>query len=223
MKYDDYINEDEYVQDDIMDEQLEPCGECDELGEGAPHMKKRRTIEVEEVLGIGSAETIAEVCIPLCPPAFEILDQLVTKDIVFDVLVASNGKVFVNGRVVKDIPYKTKVRTCQPDCKKITRATFGDIRHVTVEVPFALCIDVPEAKKGNKVVVLDSEVNSVEIPNPKACLPGACFARCQGSGIKQDKCFRKPILSITEKDCIFVKVKVVKDVMITVPGIEPRL
>jgi hypothetical protein len=154
----------------------------------------------------------------LCPPAFEILDQLVTKRVEFDALVASKGKVFINGRVIKDIPYKTRVRTTRPSCQRVERAVYGDIRHVTVEVPFALCIDIPQSFKGAKVVVLNFDVNSVEIPYNTRCVPNACVSKCQNPVLRMDPCQRRLICSITEKDCISVTVKVVRDVMITVPA-----
>lgn len=222
MKYNDYDKFDEYNEyDDYMDENqclddqgLEPCEEYDGYKDCK---KKKRMIEVEEVLGIGSAETIVEICVPLRPPAFEVVKELITKEVEFDALVASKGKVFINGRVVKDIPYKTRVRTCAPSCQNVSKATYGDLRHVTVEVPFALCIDVPEAHKGDKVVVLDYDVNSVEIPNHTNCIPNSCVAKCEPLYLKKDTCSRKLFCSLTEKDCIFVKVKVVKDAIIWVP------
>lgn len=211
MKYDDYMN-DEYMNDG---DELEACEECEEPEE--KFTKKTKMIEVEEVLGIGSSETVVEVCIPLCPPAFEILHELISKNVEFDALVASKGKVFINGRIVKDIPYKTRVKTCLPGCERISKLTFGNIKHVTAEVPFALCIDVPESFKGAKVVVLETDVNSVEIPNFVNCLPNRCEPKCEPLALRLDNCHRKLICSITEKDCIFVKVKVVKDSIMTIP------
>jgi len=213
MKYDDYSNEkyidDEELDQDSMESYDEECGDH--------KRKKGKLIEVDEVLGIGSAETTVEICIPLRPPAFEVIEQLITKEVIFDALVASKGKVFINGRLIKDIPYKTKVRGCVPGCSTVSRLTFGDIRHATAEIPFALCIDIPEAYKGAKVVVLDYDVNSIEIPNHTNCLPGKCIPKCEPIALRYDNCYRKPFCSLTEKDCIFVKVKVVKDCIIQVP------
>lgn len=192
MNYDDFMGNQDVNSNFCDDCEPEPdFEECEDV------KKHKKRIEVEEVLGIGCAETNVEVCIPLCPPAFEVLDDLIRKKIVFDALVASNGKVFVNGRVIKNVPFKTKAKTLATSCRTISKITFGDIRHVTVEIPFSLCIDVPESFKGAKVVVLESDVDSVEIPN-----------------FISDRC--RIIKSITEKDCIFVKVKVVKDNIICV-------
>lgn len=165
------------------------------------HKKVSKKIEVEEVLGTGEAETNFEVCIPVVPPAFEILENLEKKTIEFDNLIATDGKVFINARLIKNIPFKTKIKTLIPTCKEVSKIVFGDIRHVTVEIPFSLCIDIPKAFKGAKVVVLNTEIDSVDIPN---------FISCKSKIIK----------SITEKDCVRVKVKVVKDKVICVPANE---
>jgi len=219
MKYDDYDMKDKYMDEEYFDEEYNEEEEfegCEDEFE-KDFKRKKKLIEVEEVVGTGSAETVVEICVPLRPPAFEVMTDLVTKEVIFDALVASKGKVFVNGRVIKDIPYKTKSKKVVPGCPAASKLVYGDIRHVTAEVPFALCIDVPEACKGMKVVVLDCEVNSVEIPNHKDCLPGKCVAKCEPAFKKFDNCSRKLFCSLTEKDCIFVKVKVVKDVIVAVP------
>lgn len=157
-----------------------------------------RTIEVPEVLGVGEGETLVEVCIPVIPPGFSILFNLIEKRLVFDALVATDNKVFINGRLIKKIPFEVCDRSVTPVTGNISRLTLSNIRSITVEVPFALCIKVPGAVRGAEVVVLDYKVDSVELPN----------LRCPNL-----PCIR----GIVEKDCIAVKVKVVEDVIITVP------
>jgi hypothetical protein len=214
MKYDDYMTNDESMEEmDFQECEVDsPEFNCTPGG-AEPIRARRRMIEVEEVLGMGSAETTVEVCIPLCPPAFEVLSDLVEKKIEFDALIAGKGKVFINGRLIKDVPYKTRVRTCLPgfETKQISKLTFGNIKHVTIEIPFALCIEVPEAVKGTKVVVLETDINSVEIPNLVNCRQAGCAPVVP----THVGCVERLIRSITEKDCIFVKVKVVKDTIIT--------
>lgn len=183
-----------------------PDGEFDKIDtekyeECCKHKKGPKKIEVEEVIGTGEAETNFEVCIPVVPPAFEILENLEKKTIEFDTLVAVDGKVFVNARLIKDIPFKTKIKTVTPVCKDISKIVYGDIRHVTVEIPFSLCINIPKAFKGAKVVVLDTKIDSVDIPK---------FLSCKSKMIK----------AIIEKDCVSVKVKVVKDKIVCVPANE---
>lgn len=218
MNYEDYPMYNEYI-DDANTEKLEPC---ESTYDEEDYKHKKRMIEVEEVLGTGSAETTVEVCIPLCPPAFEILDNLVTKVVEFDAIVATKGKVFINGRVIKDIPYKTKERSCYPSCNRIEKITYGNIKHATAEIPFALCIDVPQAFKGAKVVVLNYDVTSVEIPYHTPCAPKACVSKCEPLPMKLDTCQRKLFRSITEKDCISVTVKVVKESIMNVPNMDEK-
>jgi hypothetical protein len=231
-KYDEYMKKDGYYEDeysnyidDCKDDYKDDYDEYpkdgykddykDEYMEDYKY--KPKMVEVDRVLGIGQAETFTEVCIPLCPPAFEVMEDLIGRKIVFDALVAGKDKVFVNGRLIKDIPYKTKNVVKYPGCNKISKLTLGDVKHATAEIGFALCIDVPGSVKGAKVVVLKSDVNSVEIPNHRRCLPDKCVAQCEPAFIKKDECITRPILSITEKDCIFIKVKAVKPEIITLP------
>jgi hypothetical protein len=183
----------------------------DMTDDGYDHMKKQ-LIEVEKVVGMGSAETFLEVCVPLCPPAIEVPEGLIDKKIVIDTAIASHGKVFINGRIIKNIPYKTRCETIHPPCGKISSLTFGNLKHATFTAPFALCINVPHAKKGDKVVVLEKKVTSVEIPNFVRC------GVCEPSYLRKDTCTTRLIKSVTEKDCIFIKVKVVEPMMMHVPG-----
>jgi hypothetical protein len=152
--------------------------------------------EIDRVLGVGSGNTIAEICIPLCPPAVEVFSCLATEKVVFDVLTAKGGKVFINGRLFKSIPYRTKCNTWHPSHDCCDGSFDRDTKCALAEVPFMLCINVPEVPDGGKVVVLDYDVDMVNIPN-YGC---GCLIR-----------------SITEKDCISVKVKVVKPEIITIP------
>lgn len=236
---DEYMGEDDYQYDDIdpkyeYNEKGHECSdECppkysseyspEYSSEYSPEydeecsMKHKKMIEVEEVIGVGHGETVTEVCIPLCPPAFEVLDKLIEKKVVFDAIVAGKDKVFVNGRIIKDIPYKTKCESVPSGCENISKLTFGNVRHVTAEIPFVLCINVPGSVKGAKAVVLKYDVDSIEIQNHLGCIPNSCIAKCEPFALKHDTCQKRLFKSITEKDCIFVKVKVVKPVIIKVP------
>lgn len=159
----------------------------------------QRTIEVPEVLGVGEGNTLVEVCIPIIPAGFTILFSLIERSVVFDALVAANGKVFINGRLIKKIPFETCDRSVTPTTGQISRITLSNVRSVTIEVPFALCISLPQSVRGARVVVLNTNIDSVELPNLR-CPELAC------------------IRSITEKDCITVRVKVERDTIMNVPG-----
>lgn len=158
-----------------------------------------RTIEVPEVLGVAEGSTCIEVCIPVLPPGFAILEDLVQRTLVFDALVASNNRVFINGRLIKRIPFETLDQTATPATGSISRITLSNVRSITVEVPFFICLELQGAVAGTTVVVLSSTVNGVDLPN----------LRCPNL---------PQIRSIVEKDFIAVRVKVVRDTMITVPN-----
>jgi hypothetical protein len=159
-----------------------------------------RTIEVPEVLGINEGNTFVELCIPIIPPGFSILFNSIERHVVFDALVAADNKVFINGRLIKKIPFETCDRSVTPVSGNITRITVSNVRAVTVEAVFSLCIPVKGSVRGGRVVVLNTKIDSVDLPN----------LRCP-----ELSCIR----SVTEKDCITVRVKVERDTMITVPTV----
>jgi hypothetical protein len=187
----DYIEYDDGLDDDDEDE-YEFVDECP----CAPGKKPKKMFEVDEVLGSGHSESYVEICIPLCPPAVQVFDCLAREEIKFDALIAKKDKVFINGRLLKCIPYCAKKKFVHPsDCCSghINKNTGNAI----AEVPFMMCISVPGAIEGGRVVVLDYDITAVNIPNRNCgCL----------------------IKSITEKDCISVKVKVVKPVIVPLPN-----
>lgn len=178
--------------DDFYDE-YEDYGE--EYG-GGSKKRKRRIYEVDKVLGIGSGNTIIEVCIPLCPPAVEVYSCLAAENVIFDAVIAKKGTVFINGRLLKNIPYRTRFST-HPSYNCCTGAVSGSTKCAVAEVPFVICANVPGAVEGRKAVVIDYDVNAVNIPN-------------YGCG-----CLIK---SITEKDCISVRVKVIKPEIVHIPS-----
>jgi hypothetical protein len=60
MKFDDYMNDSGYMADDGG--QLDQCEDCTD-GYEATAERKPKMIEVEEVLGTGTSETISEICV----------------------------------------------------------------------------------------------------------------------------------------------------------------
>lgn len=143
------------------------------------------------VLGEGEGSVCFEAIIPLIPLAFEVLTNQIERTIVFDVLAASDGRVFINGRLIKNIPFKTRNAAIVPRLSNISRIIIGDIRHITVEIPFSLVIGVSGSVRGASVAVLNSSVDSVEILNRVRTRAGLL------------------IRSITEKDNISVRVRVI--------------
>lgn len=157
-----------------------------------------RRIEVPEVLGIGQGNTFVEVCIPVIPPGLNILFDLIQKQVFFDAVVPANGKVFINGRLLKIIPFTVCNPNATPQALNTNGVVVTNIVAVTAQVPFSLCIPVKGAERGMRAVVLSFRVDEVDLPN----------LRCP-----DQQCIR----SIVEKDCIEVEVKVERDTIISVP------
>lgn len=144
-----------------------------------------------QVLGEGEGRVNFEVKIPLIPLAFEVLTNQIDRTVVFDVLIASEGRVFVNGRLIKNIPFKTRDAAVIPRCSNISRLIIGDIRHITAVIPFSMVIDVNGSVRGANVVVVNSSVDSAEILNT--------VRTCKGQLVR----------SITEKDLVTACVRVI--------------
>lgn len=205
--------EDEYIMDEEEDEEAsEDIEENDFDYEYTDEYNNnyKKEVDIQEIIGTGAAETTIETRIPLIPPAIEISESLIKKEVIFDVLISAKNKVFVKGRLIKDIPYKTKVEALRPGSQKISKLTFGSAKHVTAEIPFTLCIDVKGSVKGGRVVILKSNVDSEEISKPLGTVPHDCISVGKTSVLKPNSCNKRLFRSFTEKECIFVKVKVIK-------------
>ncbi len=110
-------------------------------------------IQVPVVVNQNSAQVLVVTEIPLTPPAFKI-DEI-HKLIEIDDCAAACDKVIINGRLIKNITYKTlKERDCHHDLKRVC----GDVRHCTVEIPFHLFVDVVGAEDGDDCEVIDAIV-----------------------------------------------------------------
>jgi len=202
-----------YDENDLMEYDKEFEDFCEECGvqykqnddkdeysdEDFGHMSKK--FEVDRVRGIGWGKANLEVRIPIVPAGFEILEDLIDRKVVVDKAIAKKGQVFLNGFILKNIPFKTSKRSFKCPTNEISELHFGDIKHVTVKIPFNMCIDVKGAFSGADVKVLEKKVESVEI------------AHC----VKCKHCKKRHIRWITEKDCVFVKVKVTKDEIVEIP------
>lgn len=82
---------------------------------------------------------------PCLPTTFPAIDDC----------AAACDKVIINGRLVKNITFKTlKERDCHHDLKRVC----GDVRHCTVEIPFHLFVDVKGAQEGDDCEVIDAIV-----------------------------------------------------------------
>jgi hypothetical protein len=110
-------------------------------------------IQVPVIVNSNTAQVLVVTEIPLTPPAFKI-DEI-QKLIEIDECVAVCDKVIVNGRLIKNITFKTaKERDCHHDLHRVC----GDVRHCTVEIPFHLFIDVKGAKPGDTCEIEDAVI-----------------------------------------------------------------
>jgi hypothetical protein len=113
----------------------------------------KHIIEVPVVVGVNTAQILVVAEIPLTPPAFKINE--IHKLVEIDECVSVCDKVIINGRLVKNITFKT---LGERDSKSHLKRICGDLRHCTVEIPFHLFIDVKGAREGDLCVVEDAIV-----------------------------------------------------------------
>jgi hypothetical protein len=113
----------------------------------------KHVIQVPVVVNSNTAQVLVVTEIPLTPPAFRI-DQI-QKLIEIDDCAAVCDKVIINGRLIKNITFKTlKERDCHGDLNRVC----GDVRHCTVEIPFHLFVEVEGARDGDMCEVEDAIV-----------------------------------------------------------------
>lgn len=110
-------------------------------------------IQTPVVVNANTAQVLVVSEIPLTPPAFKIdhIDKLIE----VDDCVAACDKVIINGRLIKNITYKTAKEW---DHKGGLNRVCGDVRHCTVEIPFHLFIDVPGSRDGDDCEIEDAIV-----------------------------------------------------------------
>lgn len=110
-------------------------------------------IQTPVVVNANTAQVLVVTEIPLTPPAFKI-DEI-HKLIEIDDCAAVCDKVIINGRLIKNITFKTAKEW---DHKHGLNRVCGDVRHCTVEIPFHLFIDVPGSRDGDICEVEDAIV-----------------------------------------------------------------
>lgn len=110
-------------------------------------------IQTPVVVSTNTAQVLVVSEIPLTPPAFKI-DEI-HKLIEIDDCAAVCDKVIINGRLIKNITYKTAKEW---DRKGGLNRVCGDVRHCTVEIPFHLFIDVPGSRDGDDCEIEDAIV-----------------------------------------------------------------
>ena len=167
--------------------------------------KNRMCVKVPEVIGKNYCQVLLETEIPFAPgyPAMEIKDILKeVKELIFSVCT---DKVLVNGILHKNINYKTYENACKIKCNcDDIDVIYGNLKHVSVNLPFSSYIDIPGARQGDSVEV---EFAGVEDCCELDMLKDPYFVKgCETPVYKKLK----------EKVIVKVEVKVLRPVQITV-------
>lgn len=110
-------------------------------------------IKVPQVIGRSDCKVLVVTDIPLDPPAFEVKD--IDKEVIIDQCHVDTDCVIINGRLRKNINYKTK-----KDCDWIDgiERVCGDVRHCTVFIPFDCFIEIEGAREDDECQVEEKEV-----------------------------------------------------------------
>lgn len=168
-------------------------------------LKEKKCVKVPEVIGRNHCNVLLEQDIPFAPgyPAFEIKD--ITKVVTDLVLQVCKDKVLINGKLQKNINYKT-LECCSKfncNCTDIN-VSYGDVRHVHVAIPFNAYIEVPGARIGDSVEI---EYAGVEDDCELDILMDPCYVKgCEAPVYKK----------VREKVIVKIDVKVLRPTQITV-------
>lgn len=138
------------------------------------HDKKAKCIKVPEVVGRNSCQVLLECTVPFpCQyPAVEIKD--VMKNVKDLFIKVCKNKVLINGILHKNINYKTFEDSMKDKCDCHYNTFYGDVKHVSVEIPFNCFIEVPGAMPGDDYQIEFAGVEDcceVDILEEPFCVP----------------------------------------------------
>jgi hypothetical protein len=108
------------------------------------------TAVIPVVIGEASGRTLVEATITFPEPV--LLAEPARNVVEVQRCTPVSGSVIVVGRVVRDIPFKTSVRSASGTGG--SSVTCGDLRHCTALIPFQLLISVPNAQDGDQCRIL---------------------------------------------------------------------
>lgn len=107
------------------------------------------------LVGEDTGQVLEDVEVKFPEPAVEL--GKIDKRIEVERCEVIPGKVIVTGRVIKNIPFKTKgTSQSAPGDGRRVRIVCGDIRHCTAFIPFRLLIEIPEAMEGDRCEVIEA-------------------------------------------------------------------
>ncbi|MCR4434627.1 MAG: DUF3794 domain-containing protein [Clostridiales bacterium] len=172
----------------------------------------KKCVKVPEVIGKNSCQILLETEIPFPAgaPALEVKD--IVKEVKELVLSVCKDKVLINGKLHKNINYKTLQSTGKIKCNcNDLDVAYGELKHVSIWIPFSGYMDVPGAMPGDTV--------EVEYAGAEDC--------CE-IDILKDPCHIKgceyPVYrKLKEKVIVKIEVKVLRPVQITVDPERPNI
>jgi len=186
------------------------CGAGQYMPEYMPMVMKpchldKKCVKVPEIIGKNHCQVLIENEIPFAPcyPALEIKD--ITKEVKELIISVCKDKVLINGKLHKNINYKTfeNVGKAKCHCEDL-EVIYGDVKHVSVMLPFSAFIEIPCARPGDLVEV---EYAGVEDCCELDILKCPCYVR---------NCKIPLYKMVKEKDVIKIAVKVLRPTQITV-------
>lgn len=125
--------------------------------------QEQQVVELPIQVGVGQAQTLICVTIPLPAPALEVKD--IRKKVIIDSCKVIPDKVIIDGRLRKDINFKTLLAGTVPrrpgvftGCTGIVNTATGNVEHVTVDIAFSVFVPVMGARPGDTCVVQQAVV-----------------------------------------------------------------
>jgi hypothetical protein len=154
------------------------------------------------LVGEDAGQTLEDVEVTFPSPAVEIEEPTKRVEIVRCEVIP--GKVIVVGRVIKNIPFKTRGEETTLPGRPRVRVICGDVRHCTLIIPFRLFIVIPGAREGDTCDVVE------------ACILGEVDTLIDDNG---DGLFER----LSETIDIHVRVRVTRDTVVNVTGARRTL
>ncbi len=120
-------------------------------------------VELPVLIGSGQRQVLVCAAIPLPSPALEVKE--IRKTVIIDSCTVIPGKVIIDGRLRKDINFKTLATGTAPPrpgtftaCSGIVNTASGAVNHTTVDIAFNTFIPVAGAMPGDKCRVAQAVV-----------------------------------------------------------------
>ncbi|HLO04193.1 MAG TPA: SPOCS domain-containing protein [Symbiobacteriaceae bacterium] len=110
------------------------------------------------------ARTVVEATIVLPEEVLRV--ETANTQVQIDRCRVNNNSVFIAGRVIINIPFKTGTIDDTGTGLGMTRTVCGDLRHCTAFIPFTVLTDVPGAQEGDQCRIIRACVRDLFIDRP---------------------------------------------------------